>query len=106
MTEQLTGELQSEFIIKGTMERYNPIEKQAYLTVKIPGGFTIETYDRVASTCTRLTGFSDEISCSFEDVSDPRFGNILVVKGGFDSETFTDLEFSFKIAEIRNPLMT
>mmetsp|Transcript_24490 Transcript_24490/g.30523 ORF Transcript_24490/g.30523 Transcript_24490/m.30523 type:complete len:121 (+) Transcript_24490:1849-2211(+) len=106
MTEQLTGELQSEFIIKGMMERYNPIEKQAYLTVKIPGGFTIENYDRVASTCTHLTGFSDEISCSFEDVSDPRFGNILVVKGGFDSETFTDLEFSFKIAEIRNPLMT
>ncbi len=82
------------------MERYNPIEKQAYLRVKIPGDFRIANYDRVRSTCTRLTGFSDEISCTFEDVDDPRWGNYMIVRGGFDSEDFTAFDFSFKIAEI------
>ena len=88
MKETLTGEMQSEFIITGRMDRYNPVEKQAYLRVKIPAGFYVENYDRVASTCTRLTGFSDEVSCSFESVDDQRFGNYLIVRGGFDSETF------------------
>lgn len=104
MTELLTGEMQTEFVISGTMERYNPIEKQAYLQVVIPDAFKIENFDRVASTCTRLTGFSDEVTCSFEAGSP--IGHTLVVKGGFDSETFTDREFSFKIAEIFNPLTT
>lgn len=72
MKEQLTGEMQSEFVITGRMDRYNPVEKQAYLRVKIPAGFFVENYDRVASTCTRLTGFSDEVSCSFESVDDQR----------------------------------
>ena len=52
------------------MDKLNPIEKQAYIRVTIPGSFQVNNYDRVASTCTRLTGFSDEISCSFEKVSD------------------------------------
>jgi len=77
------------------MELYNPVEKQAYLRVKIPGAFLISNYDRVASTCTRLTGFSDEISCSFEKVEDSRWGNYMLVKGGFDSEDFDGSEFSF-----------
>ena len=42
-----TGQLQTNFVISGTMERYNPIEKQAYLRVKIPGDFRINNYDRV-----------------------------------------------------------
>jgi len=107
MSEKLTGQVQSSFVIKGVMEEHNPIEKQASLRIKIPGSFLISNYDRVASTCTRLTGFSDEITCSFEKVADPRFdGNIMIVKGGFDSETFTGREFSLKIAEIKNPFTT
>ena len=44
MTELRTGEMQSEFVISGTMERYNPIEKQAYLQVIIPDAFKIENF--------------------------------------------------------------
>lgn len=62
--------------------------------------------DRVASTCTRITGFSDEISCEFEKVINPKNGNYLIVKGGFDSTTFTGTDFSFSIAEIKNPFTT
>ena len=66
MTEKETGQMQTEFIISGSMELLNSIEKQAYIKVDLPAAFTIVDYDRVASTCTRLTGFSDEINCSFE----------------------------------------
>ena len=88
------------------MEDNDPIAKQAYLRIKIPGAFTVSNYDRTASTCTSLTGFSDEISCEFEDVVAANYGNYLIVRGGFDSETFTDRDFSFSIAEIMNPLTT
>ena len=96
--------MQSEFVISGEMELLNSIEKQAYLKVDLPASFSIENFDRVASTCTRLTGFSDEISCSFEANNKPQI--TLVVKGGFDSEDFEAREFSFKIAEIINPFTT
>ena len=104
MTETLTGQMQSEFVISGEMELLNSIEKQAYLKVDLPASFSIENFDRVASTCTRLTGFSDEISCSFEANQKPEI--TLVVKGGFDSEDFKSGSFSFKIAEIINPFTT
>ena len=106
IVDTLTGQVQSSFVISGTMEGTNTIEKQAYLRIKIPGAFVVSNYDRVASTCTRLTGFSDEISCSFEEVSMPALGNYLIVRGGFDSETFTDKDFSLSIAEVKNPFTT
>ena len=106
LDEYKTGQVQSAMIISGTMEAGNPIEKQGYLRVKIPGAFIISNGDRIASTCTRLTGFSDEITCEFEDVRVPANGNYLIVKGGFDSETFTDTDFSFSVAEIKNPFTT
>ena len=106
IADTLTGQIQSSFVISGTMEGTNTIEKQAYLRIKIPGAFVVSNYDRVASTCTRLTGFSDEISCSFEEVPMPALGNYLIVRGGFDSETFTDKDFSLSIAEVKNPFTT
>ena len=53
----------------------------------------------MASTCTRISGFTDEISCSFDEDN----SNYLIVTGGFDSKTFVDTDFSFSIAEIQNP---
>ena len=80
----------------GTLEWDNPIEKQSYIRIKIPTDFTIVNADRVASTCTRINGFTDEISCEFEDSSN----RYLLVRGGFDSKVFVDTDFSFSIAEI------
>ena len=51
------------------MDLDNPVDKQAYLRVFIPGAFVVSNGDRVASTCTRISGFSDEINCEFENVS-------------------------------------
>lgn len=88
------------------MERDNPIEKQAYLRIEIPSDFVVPDADRVASTCTRLTGFSDELSCSFEEQRSSNSPNYLIVAGGFDSETFTATDFSLSISEIQNPKTT
>ena len=88
------------------MDLNSPIEKGGEIRLKIPGSFKIENYDRVASTCTGLSGFSDEISCHFEDVRDPSRGNYLIVSGGFDSKQFTESHFSFSIKEVTNPYTT
>ena len=69
LTELKTGQTQTNFTITGSLEWDNPIEKQSYLRIKIPSDFTITNANRVASTCTRINGFSDEISCAFEDSS-------------------------------------
>ena len=72
----------------------------------IPSDFQIENESRVASTCTRITGFSDEILCEFEETQTSNFGYYLIVRGGFDSATFTGSDFMFSIAEIKNPITT
>ena len=79
LTETKTGEVQSALKISGNMERDNPIAKQAYLRIKIPGAFTIDDADRSASTCTRVSGFSDEVTCAFEATSTPQVANYLIV---------------------------
>ena len=83
------------------------------MRIFIPGDFKIEDYARVASTCTVISGFSDEISCEIEGFaggagpSGPRGdGHYLVAKGGFDSEQYVGDEFSFYISEIKNPFTT
>ena len=110
MTETKTGEVQTDFVFSGTMDSNSPIEKGGEIRLKIPKSFKIENYDRVASTCTGLTGFSDEISCSFENVRDPSRVNFqgyyLIVSGGFGSKQFTDSHFSFSIKELTNPSTT
>ena len=89
------------------MDANSPIEKGAALRLKIPGTFKIDSYDRVASTCTAVSGFSDELSCVFDGTStDPTQGNYLIVSGGFDSKQFTGTDFSFSIKEIKNPYTT
>ena len=57
--------------------------KQAQLRVLIPNTFTVSNQDRVAATCTVLTGFSDEISCAFD--AQTRGELYLLVSDGFDS---------------------
>ena len=69
LTETRTGEVQSSLMLTGTMDISNPIAKQAYLKILIPGAFTVDNAARSASTCTRVSGFSDEITCSFETTS-------------------------------------
>lgn len=43
--------------------------------------------DRVASSCTVISGFSDEITCSFLQADEK--GYLVKVAGGFDSKTST-----------------
>ena len=65
MSELKTGEVQTKFVITGTLTKENQsIVKQSQLKVLIPGQFTMSDEERVAATCTSITGFSDEISCS------------------------------------------
>ena len=104
LTELQTGQVQTAITITGLLERDNPIEKQSYLRVKIPSDFTVTNENRVASTCTRISGFSDEISCSFENAAANT--KYLIVQGGFDSRIFTETRFSFSIAEVQNPTTT
>ena len=67
----------------------------------------------MSSTCTVISGFSDEISCELEGYdggvgsSGSRgSGHYLVAKGGFDSEQYVGAEFSFYVSEIKNPFTT
>ena len=106
LTEDETGETQTKMTFTATMEPDNPIEKQSFIEVFIPSQFTLSNQVRTASTCTALSGFSDEIYCEFKDGSSNRNGHTLLVKGGFDSQTFIGSSFSFSIAEIKNPFDT
>jgi hypothetical protein len=107
-TSYKTGEIVS-LVISAMMDQENPIEKQAYLKVKIPSDYRISNYDRTASTCTRISGFSDEISCEFAPQTNADKNMYLYVNGGFDSKNFeatTTRTFSFSIDEINNPFTT
>ena len=80
-----TGEI-VKLTISATMDSENLIEKQAYLKVKIPKDYYIANFDRTASTCTRISGFSDEINCDFAPFN--RYTDLamyIYVRGGFDS---------------------
>ena len=92
LTEDKTGQVQSRVTFSATMQPENTIEKQSYLKVLIPREFTIHNAARVASTCLALWGFSDEIQCEIET---ERFAHAVYVRGGFDSETFTEASFGF-----------
>lgn len=61
--------------------------------------------DRVASSCTVVSGFSDEITCTFEQ-TDPLLGYLIKIDGGFDSKTSMGGKFSFYMQEILNPFTT
>lgn len=112
-SEVQTGDFNQNFRFYGSTLDNLPIEKGSYLRVFIPEDFQITDYDRVASTCTTISGFSDEIACELEGRaatvgaggSIPG-GHYLVAKGGFDSEQYVGGEFSFYISEIKNPFTT
>ena len=105
MKEEKTGQFQTKFVISGTLTKENTsIVKQAYLRVRIPSSFLVSDNQRVAATCTVLTGFSDEITCEIDDTT--RNVTYLIVKNGFDSQDFEGTSFSFSIAELQNPLDT
>ena len=92
ITEDKTGEAQTNFTIVGNLGMDKTIEKQSYLKVIIPRDFRVSDATRVASTCIGLWGFSDEIQC---DIEIRAFGYDLYVRNGFDSETFEDRSFGF-----------
>jgi hypothetical protein len=82
-----------------------PIAKGAYVKVTIPGEFTVTDPERVAASCTALTGFSDELICYFESVH-KRLGAVLIAQYGFQSQTFSGGSFSFSLSSILNPFTT
>ena len=91
-SEDQTGDFNQNFTFYGSTLDNLPIEKGSYLRVFIPEDFKITDYDRVASTCHTISGFSDEISCELEGLDGylgPNGpvpgGHYLTAKGGFDS---------------------
>ena len=81
------------------------IEIGSIVKLFIPPDFKITDLDRVASSCTVISGFSDEITCTFEK-ADSVLGYLINVSGGFDSKTSMGGTFSFFMQEIQNPYTT
>jgi hypothetical protein len=81
------------------------IEKGSSLLLFIPPQFQIIDPLRVQSSCTMVSGFSDEILCELVSTNQ-RTGHFLRVFSGFESETFPGGEFSFWVSDIINPFTT
>lgn len=99
-----TGFLNSMFIVEAETLGERPIQMGSYVEVFIPSEFKIVDADRVASSCTTRSGFSDEIACSF--VQADKSGAVIRVTGGFDSKVSKTGKFSFYLQDIQNPLTT
>lgn len=76
----------------------------SYVQLFIPPDFKILDLDRAASSCTVVSGFSDEITCTFLQADEN--GYVIKVSGGFDSKTSTGGKLSFFMQEILNPFTT
>ena len=63
----------------------------------MPGDFRVFNNTVAEQTCVSISGFSDEITCTFTSVS-KILGNTLVVSGGFDSKAYTGGLISFNIS--------
>ena len=59
-----------------------------------------------SSTCLKISGFSDEITCEIILSQNSLGKHYLIVKNGFDSRSFPGGVLSFNISEIRNPKNT
>ena len=81
------------------------MQRSAYIEVFIPSGFEIRDAQRVASSCTAIQGFSDELTCEWVRIEE-RKGSRLKVLGGFTSSTFEGGMLTFTLSEIMNPLTT
>jgi hypothetical protein len=65
----------------------------SFAVLSIPVDFRMLDLDRVASSCTVLTGFSDEITCSF--IQADQNGYQIKISGGFDSKDSDGDNLSF-----------
>eukprot|EP00347_Sterkiella_histriomuscorum_P020194 403338738 len=79
------------------------IAKGSYLRIVIPPQFEIYDYEIAGGTCLKISGFSDEVQCSFSKFTSD--GHVLEVRNGFNSQLYsgTGEEVSFNISQIRNP---
>lgn len=78
LNEKETGQTQTNMTVTGQTPLGMIIVKDSYLRVTIPAQFLINDPARVAASCTALEGFSDEVLCRFESVSQ-RQGSVLIV---------------------------
>jgi len=99
-----TGFLNSEFKVSFSTADDRSIQMGSYILLFIPGDVRVPDLDRVSSSCTILSGFSDEITCSFLIADDS--GYLLKIMGGFDSKTSNGKNLSFYLQDIMNPLTT
>lgn len=99
-----TGFANTKFLVTGETVEGRPIQMGSYITLLIPADFKIPDLDRASSSCTVVSGFSDEITCSF--IKADSTGYLVKIDGGFDSKTSMGGEFSFFMQEILNPFTT
>lgn len=99
-----TGFINTNFTVSAETVEGRPIQMGSYLQLFIPVDFKILDLDRTASSCTVISGFSDEITCSFVEANNN--GYVIKVKGGFDSKTSTGGKLSFFMQGILNPFTT
>ena len=100
-----TGYSNTKFLISAETVAGRPIQMGSFIRLFIPADFKIPDLDRAASSCTVVSGFSDEITCTFEQTS-PNTGYLIKIYGGFDSKTSMGGKFSFYMQEILNPFTT
>jgi hypothetical protein len=82
------------------------ILKGSIINLTIPGDFLIFNSSNSEDSCVGISGFSDDITCSFTQISST-LGHVLIITGGFDSDDYSGSEIvSFNISEIRNPHTT
>lgn len=79
------------------------VSKGSIVKVGIPTDFLIYDPTITASTCLKIAGFSDEISCTVVPSTTSNGLHMVTVTNGFGSKAFAGGIFSFNISEIRNP---
>ena len=60
-----TGFINTNFTVYAETVEGRPIQMGSYVQLFIPTDFKILDLDRAASSCTVVSGFSDEITCTF-----------------------------------------
>mmetsp|Transcript_22946 Transcript_22946/g.22273 ORF Transcript_22946/g.22273 Transcript_22946/m.22273 type:complete len:174 (+) Transcript_22946:1668-2189(+) len=79
------------------------ITKGSEIFLTIPGDFSIYNETISEQGCTAISGFTDDISCEFLQISE-QDGHILAVRGGFASSDFDGGDLvAFNISDMRTP---
>ena len=76
------------------------ILQNSYINIQFPSSIEIGNTTSSASSCLRISGFPDDISCSFNDT------NSLIINNGFNSSSYSGGSLVFTISGIRNPRST